>query len=124
LCGDGHFFCGSEYLSIRLSSNVNNQEILEQISEEYFGGYGFVSSESEPRKEGWKRSCKLEVKNQAFLLCTLVPILESGEWYSASKREQFESWRDSLYERVNIDTLWERVEQHEQAKRQYEQLKE
>ena len=121
LSGDGSFVSSNGTHMVTITSNENDIDELQNIIN-FLGGYATLQVEDTPREDGWKRSAVIQVKHLPFFLCTLIPILESGEWYSASKREQFESWRDSLYERVNIDTLWERVEQHEQAKRQYEQL--
>ena len=124
ISGDGSFHIKTEksspHFRLSITSNIDNKDNLERINS-WFGNYGFVQIEEE-RKDEWAAQSRFVIHHLPFFLCTLVPILESGEWYSASKREQFESWRDSLYERVDIDTLWERVEQHEQAKRKYEQL--
>lgn len=121
ISGDGSFIESDGLYEISISSNENNTEELNQLVK-MMGGYPFLDVEDNPREDHWKRSADLRIKNKPFLLCTFIPLLEQGIWYSASKERQFEEWKESLHNKVDIDTLWEQVERHNRARQKYNKL--
>lgn len=123
LSGDGSFTESRDMYEIRLSSNEDNIKELKKLIK-LMGGYPFLDVEDNPREDHWRRSATIRIKNKPFLLCTFIPLLEQGNWYSASKKNQFEEWRESFYNYIDITELWVHYERYKRANRKYYRLTE